>query len=117
MGVQKILRRREVESVTGMKHPALYDAIAKKKFPKPVRVTERCVGWLESDLLAWQAARIAERDCEKKSSRGRGSLSHEPSRAAKVLPWTEPTSNQRHDGQHVLATPGRKRIPGRERCP
>ena len=62
MELQKIYRRRAVESFSGMKHSALYTAIAANKFPKPIRVTERCVGWLESDLLAWQAARIAERD-------------------------------------------------------
>ena len=62
MEVQKIYRRREVESFAGMKRSALYDAISKGKFPKPVRVTDRCVGWLERDLLAWQAARTAERD-------------------------------------------------------
>ncbi len=62
MEVQKIYRRQAVESLSGMKRSALYEAIAKGKFPKPVRVTERCVGWLENDLLAWQAARIAERD-------------------------------------------------------
>src|SRR5829696_4471879 len=62
MGIQKIYRRQAVESFAGLKRSALYDAIARGKFPKPIRVTERCVGWLESDLLAWQAARIAERD-------------------------------------------------------
>jgi prophage regulatory protein len=71
MEIQRIYRRQAVESLSGMKRSALYEAIAKGKFPKPVRVTERCVGWLESDILAWQAARIAERD-EPRSRNARG---------------------------------------------
>ena len=67
MQVQKIYRRRAVESFAGLKRSALYEAVAKGRFPKPVRVTERCVGWLESDLLAWQASRIAERDEKPKA--------------------------------------------------
>jgi prophage regulatory protein len=65
MQVQKIYRRRAVESFAGLKRSALYEAVARGRFPKPVRVTERCVGWLESDLLAWQASTIAERDKPK----------------------------------------------------
>jgi len=70
MDVQRIYRRQAVESFAGLKRSALYDAIARGRFPKPVRVTERCVGWLESDLLAWQAARIAERDEPKSRDAG-----------------------------------------------
>ena len=79
MEVQKIYRRPAVESFAGLKRSALYDAISKGKFPKPVRVTERCVGWLESDLLAWQAARIAERDVPREQNQLKG-RQRQPSR-------------------------------------
>lgn len=79
MEVQKIYRRPAVESLSGLKRSALYDAISKGKFPKPVRVTERCVGWLESDLLAWQAARIAERDVPREQNQLKG-RQRQPSR-------------------------------------
>lgn len=64
--VQRIYRRGEVEGFAGLKRSSLYEAIAKGRFPKPVPIGERAVGWLESDLLDWQRARIAERDTAKR---------------------------------------------------
>jgi prophage regulatory protein len=32
------------------------------RFPKPIPLGERSVGWIESEIIAWQKARIAERD-------------------------------------------------------
>lgn len=32
------------------------------KFPRPVKVGERRIAWLESEILAWLEARVAERD-------------------------------------------------------
>ena len=32
------------------------------KFPRPVRVGERRIAWLESEILAWLEARVAKRD-------------------------------------------------------
>ena len=79
MEVQKISVRPAVESLVWIEASALYDAISKGKFPKPVRVTERCVGWLESDLLAWQAARIAKRDVPREQNQLKG-RQRQPSR-------------------------------------
>jgi prophage regulatory protein len=62
--LQQIYRRPEVEKCAGKKRSALYADIADGKFPAPIRLGERAVGWLESDLLTWQAARIAERDAK-----------------------------------------------------
>lgn len=62
MVLQKIYRRREVEALTGKKRSALYADIAEGTFPKPVKLGARAVGWLETDLVAWQAGRVAERD-------------------------------------------------------
>lgn len=60
--VQKIYRRREVEQLSGKKRSALYDAISKGEFPKPVKIGARAVGWMEADIALWQASRIAARD-------------------------------------------------------
>jgi prophage regulatory protein len=60
--VQKIYRRREVEALTGKKRSALYADIAVGKFPKPVKIGARAVGWLETEIYAWQAARLADRE-------------------------------------------------------
>jgi prophage regulatory protein len=60
--VQRIYRRREVEQLTGKKRSALYADIAEGKFPRPVKIGARAVGWLESEIADWQASRLAERN-------------------------------------------------------
>lgn len=51
--MDRILRRDEVLSLVGMKTSWLYAAMAEGKFPKPVKITSRNVGWRESDLREW----------------------------------------------------------------
>jgi prophage regulatory protein len=63
-GLRRILRLPEVEAATGKKRSAIYDGIADGTFPKPVPLGERAVGWIENEILAWQEARIAERDAK-----------------------------------------------------
>jgi prophage regulatory protein len=58
----RILRLYEVEAVSGKKRSQIYDDIKRGKFPAPVPLGERAVGWIESEILAWQEARIAQRD-------------------------------------------------------
>lgn len=60
--VQAILRRPDVERVTGLPRSSLYDLVAKGKFPAPIRLSPRAVGWLEQDIADWQKARIEARD-------------------------------------------------------
>jgi Prophage CP4-57 regulatory protein (AlpA) len=36
--------------------------MAEGRFPRSIRTGKRSVAWLESEVLAWQQARIAERD-------------------------------------------------------
>jgi len=59
---QRILRRAEVEQATGLPRATIYDKIAKGIFPRPIKLGERSVGWLETEIIAWQKARVAERD-------------------------------------------------------
>ncbi len=51
----RILRRPEVESRTGLSRSTLYAMIANGKFPKPLRLGKRAVGWTESMLQEWQS--------------------------------------------------------------
>ena len=57
--LQRFLRLEEVELVTGLAKSSIYEAMAKGRFPKPVRITPRRVGWLESEIAAWQEKAIA----------------------------------------------------------
>ncbi|RWN11466.1 MULTISPECIES: AlpA family transcriptional regulator [unclassified Mesorhizobium] len=60
--VQTILRRDEVERVTGLPRSTIYAKIASGEFPKSIKLGARSVGWLESDIAAWQRSRIEARD-------------------------------------------------------
>ena len=52
-----MLRRPQVEAITGLSRSTLYRLVAESKFPSPVRLSERCVAW-PSDLVAgWVEAR------------------------------------------------------------
>lgn len=64
-GPHRLLRRREVERLTGMGRSTLYLAISEGRFPKPIHITNKAVAWIEAEISAWQAARIAERDSLK----------------------------------------------------
>ncbi|MPZ39179.1 MAG: AlpA family phage regulatory protein [Rhizobiales bacterium] len=64
MVLQRILRRSEVERATGLKRSAIYANIAAGRFPKPVPLGEKAVGWLESEIAAWQQDRVLQRDAK-----------------------------------------------------
>ena len=59
--VQNILRRHDVERVTGLPRSTIYDKIAKGEFPRPIKLSMKSVGWLESEIAEWQQARIDAR--------------------------------------------------------
>ncbi len=56
--MSKILKLPEVMKVTALSRSSIYAFIKTKKFPKPIQLGERAVGWLESDVQAWIANRV-----------------------------------------------------------
>ncbi len=62
MALQKIMRIAAVVETTGIPKSSIWDKISRNEFPAPIPLGKKAVGWLESDLIEWQAARIAERD-------------------------------------------------------
>lgn len=66
--MQKVLRRPEVESLTGLSRSSIYELIAAGKFPKPIDLTGtgRSVGWLESEVSEYLERRIKERDAKQR---------------------------------------------------
>lgn len=52
------LRRKQVETRTGLSRSTIYQYIQDGAFPKPVPLGPRAVGWLESDVSDWIAARV-----------------------------------------------------------
>jgi prophage regulatory protein len=61
--LETTLRRPDVERATGLTRSSIYERMATGTFPKPIRLGEgRAVGWLQSEIIAWQQKRKAERD-------------------------------------------------------
>ncbi len=58
----RFLRLPEVESKTGLKRDSIYRGSREGWFPKPIKISERASGWLESEVDKFIGARIAERD-------------------------------------------------------
>ena len=59
---QTFLRIGDVVRATGLPQSTIYEMVARGTFPKQVHLSPRAVGWIESEVLDWQHARIAERD-------------------------------------------------------
>jgi prophage regulatory protein len=60
--VQRILRLPEVKIATGLARSSIYSGMDAGTFPKSVPLSEKAVGWLESEIEQWQEARIAARN-------------------------------------------------------
>lgn len=61
----RILRSKQVLDKCGLGKTTLYKLINAKTFPQPVALGERAVGWVESEIELWIAARVHERDLSK----------------------------------------------------
>ena len=57
----RLIRRKEVQSKTGLGASSIYAEMAKGHFPKPIVLSERRVAWVESEIDTWIAERIASR--------------------------------------------------------
>ena len=55
--MQRILRRRDVENLTGLSRSTLYAMMADGNFPSPIKLGKRAVGWQDTDLTEWIASR------------------------------------------------------------
>ena len=54
-----ILRRKQVESRTGLSRSTIYARIAEGSFPRPIDLGGgRAVGWVEAEIEAWLQSRI-----------------------------------------------------------
>ena len=60
--LHRFLRRRAVSDLTGLPESTLYALMSEGRFPKSFRLGPRASAWLESEVIAWQEARLADRD-------------------------------------------------------
>ena len=57
----RILRLPEVVDRVGLKRASIYLRVAHGSFPKQISLGVRAVGWLESEIDTWLAARVSAR--------------------------------------------------------
>lgn len=61
MSKQTLIRLKNVLSKTGLSRSHTYALIGQGRFPKPVKLSEKSVAWVESEIDYWIEQRIAER--------------------------------------------------------
>lgn len=57
---RRFLRMRDVEDRVGLRKSQIYKLIAAGEFPAGIKLTERAMGWLESEVDAFMRARVAQ---------------------------------------------------------
>ena len=75
MTTARLLRRPEVEKLTGLSRARIYEEMAAGRFPRQVKTGLRSVAWVELEIEEWQNQLIAERDNQSGTtipSRSRG---------------------------------------------
>lgn len=56
----RILRLSDVTRQTGLPRSTLYAKIAEGTFPRPIKLSQRSVGWLSQDVASWIDKRITD---------------------------------------------------------
>jgi prophage regulatory protein len=59
---KRIIRIPETVELSGVPKSSIYALLKEGKFPKPVQLSRRCVGFVESEVQAWIQSRIDDRD-------------------------------------------------------
>ena len=57
----RLLRRREVEKITGMSRSSIYRLMQESDFPRPVKAGPSAVRWKLSHIMAWIESRPVAR--------------------------------------------------------
>lgn len=57
---ERLLRRPDVETLTGLSRSAIYRKMLDGTFPRPIQLTLRSVRWPESQVQAWIQEQIAK---------------------------------------------------------
>ena len=60
--MQKLLRLKQVQALTGLSRSHLYSLASKGQFPKSVKLSQKSVGWIETEVQDWIDARIKQRN-------------------------------------------------------
>jgi prophage regulatory protein len=58
----RIIRPRDIESVTGLRQTRIRELEARGEFPQRVRISDRAVGWRSDEVEAWIESRPRAED-------------------------------------------------------
>lgn len=59
---ERLLRRPEVEYMTGLSKASLYRLMQEDSFPRPINLGPRTVAWPESEVDEWIEKQISSRN-------------------------------------------------------
>jgi prophage regulatory protein len=62
----RFVREKERRQITGVSTSTWYEMQSRGEAPRPIKLGRRAVGWLLSELQAWQAKRLGERDSRER---------------------------------------------------
>lgn len=54
----RLIKRPEVQRLTGLSRTGIYDRVRRGEFPAPVSLGGSAVAWVESEVSAWIQTRI-----------------------------------------------------------
>ncbi len=60
MNTKRLLRRSEVQHLTGLSKSCIYARMSRDEFPKPISLGGRLVAWDSEVIQQWIADRITE---------------------------------------------------------
>ena len=63
-----MLKIKAVQQMTGLSRSTIYAYIDKGIFPRQVKLGERCVAWIEDEVMEWIDTRITARDAANSGS-------------------------------------------------
>lgn len=66
--VKRFFRLKDLPAIVGLSETTIEAKVHYGQFPQPFKLSDsgRAVAWLEEDLVAWQATRIATRTSKRK---------------------------------------------------
>lgn len=57
VSMDRILRRRAVEERVGLGRSTIYALMSQGRFPRPIKLGQRAVGWRETEICNWLLSR------------------------------------------------------------
>jgi len=58
--LQKLIRKKDLKHYCGLSRTAIEERVKAGTFPQPIKIGQRNIAWLETELEAWQQEQIAQ---------------------------------------------------------